>query len=65
MRKFFKKSAAVVVGSLAGVGAASAAVPADVTSALTGASADGVSVAGTVLGVIVAIVAFRYIRRAL
>lgn len=42
-----------------------AAVPADVTTSLTTAKTDGVTVAGVVLGVIVAIAAFKYIRRAL
>lgn len=42
-----------------------AAVPAGVTTALETASTDGVTIAGVVLGVIVAIAAFKYIRRAL
>jgi hypothetical protein len=41
------------------------AVPADVTTALATASTDGVTIAGVVLGVIVSIAAFKYIRRAL
>ena len=45
--------------------AAMAAVPADVTTALETAQTDGVTVAGLVLGVIIAIAAFKYIRRAL
>ena len=46
-------------------GSAMAAVPADVTTALTDAKADGVQVAGVVLTVVIAIAAFKYIRRAL
>ncbi|EMT5005238.1 hypothetical protein WMQ87_006327 [Pseudomonas aeruginosa] len=51
------------VGLLAGQ--AMAEVPAAATTALTEAQADGVAVGGTVLGVIIAIAAFKYIRRAL
>lgn len=42
-----------------------AAVPEGVTTALTDAKTDGVTIAGLVLGVIIAIAAFKYIRRAL
>ena len=42
-----------------------AAVPADVTTALNDAKADGVTVAGVVLVVIIAIAAFKFIRKAL
>jgi len=42
-----------------------AAVPADVTTALNDAKTDGVTVAGVVLVVIIAIAAFKFIRRAL
>ncbi|MFG8677239.1 major capsid protein [Pseudomonas aeruginosa] len=52
----------VVLGS---VGQAMAEVPAAATTALTEAQADGVAIGGTVLGVIIAIAAFKYIRRAL
>lgn len=44
---------------------AHAALPTGVTTALTDAQADGVEIAGIVLGVIIAIVAFKYLRRAL
>jgi len=44
---------------------ASAAIPAGVQTALDTAESDGVAIAGIVLGVIVAIAAFKYIRRAL
>lgn len=44
---------------------AHAALPAGVEAAITDAQADGVVLAGLVLTVIIAIAAFRYIRRAL
>jgi nitrate reductase gamma subunit len=43
---------------------AQAAVPTEVTTALTDAKADAISVAGTVFGIIIAIAAFLYMRRA-
>ncbi|QXP85486.1 major capsid protein [Methylococcus sp. Mc7] len=59
------KAAAAGTGALALSGNALAAVPTDVTDALTAAKADGTTIAGTVLGVIIAIAVFRYIRKAL
>lgn len=56
--------ASAAVGLLA-MQQAHAALPDGVTSALTDAQADGVTVAGIVLGVIIAIAAFKFIRRAL
>jgi len=50
---------------LLGAGSAFAAVPATVTTALNDASADAVTVAGLVIAIIVAVSAFRYMRRAL
>jgi hypothetical protein len=60
----------VLAGSIGGIfllasATAGAAVPAAVTTALTDAGADTVSVAGTVLAVIVGIMALKYVRRAL
>ena len=46
-------------------GQAFAAVPAEVTTALGDAKADGLTVAGLVLVIIIAIAAFKFIRRAL
>lgn len=46
-------------------GSAFAALPEGVTTALETAKDDGVLMAGTVLGVIIAIAAFKYVRRAL
>jgi hypothetical protein len=53
-----------VVG-LATIQQAHAALPEGVTEALETAKTDGVTVAGIVLGVIIAIAAFKFIRRAL
>lgn len=44
---------------------AHAELPAGVSEALNAAKTDGVEVAGIVLGVIIAIAAFKFIRRAL
>lgn len=60
-----KKLTALLVLLSASVSSAFATVPGDVTTALADAKADGVSIAGTVLGVIIAIAAFKYIRKAL
>nr|WP_059391978.1 MULTISPECIES: major capsid protein [Pseudomonas] len=56
--------ASAAVGLLA-MQQAYAALPAGVTTALNEAQVDGVEVAGIVLGVIIAIAAFKFIRRAL
>jgi len=61
----FKKLSAVFALSVASAVPAFAAVDAAVTSALSDAKADGATVGGAVLVVIVAIAAFKYIRRAL
>ncbi|WP_312513684.1 major capsid protein [Stutzerimonas nitrititolerans] len=57
----------VGLGSVAflAAGSAFAALDPDISSALEAAKTDGVAVAGLVLGVIIAIAAFKYIRRAL
>jgi hypothetical protein len=59
----------VVLGSAAlfavSAGQVFAAVPVEVTTALDDAKADGVTVAGVVLVVIIAIAAFKFIRKAL
>jgi len=64
--KFLRRSlgATAAVGLLA-MQQAHAALPAGVTTALTDAQTDGVEIAGIVLGVIIAIAAFKYLRRAL
>ncbi|KJU76577.1 hypothetical protein N619_28535 [Ectopseudomonas oleovorans] len=56
--------ATAAVGLLA-MQQAHAALPTGVTDALDAAKLDGVEVAGIVLGVIIAIAAFKFIRRAL
>ncbi|MFK0878612.1 hypothetical protein GNQ12_27685 [Pseudomonas aeruginosa] len=65
LKKMFVRGGVVLgsVGLLAGQ--AMAAVPEAATTALTDAQKDGVAIGGTVLGVIIAIAAFKYIRRAL
>lgn len=58
----------IAIGSaiaFAGIVPAMAAVDAAVTTALSDAKADGATVGGAALVVIVAIAAFKYIRRAL
>lgn len=62
MKNLFK--GATVAGSLA-AGHAMAAVPTEVSTALSDAKADGTSIAALVLGVIIAIAALKYARRAL
>lgn len=56
--------ASAAVGLLA-VQQAHAALPAGVETAITDAQVDGTTLAGLVLAVIIAIAAFKYIRRAL
>ena len=56
--------ATAAVGLLA-MQQAHAALPAGVTTSLADAQVDGVEVAGIVLTVIIAIAAFKYIRRSL
>jgi hypothetical protein len=58
-----KKIALVSVATLAG--SAFAAVPANVTTALSDLSADSLTVAGIVLAAIVAVYAFKFIRKGL
>lgn len=56
---------AAATGLMALAVGANAAVPAEVTSALTDAKADALSVGGIVLGIIVSIFALMLIRRVL
>ena len=61
-----KKRFAVVGGSLALLGnQAFAAVPADVTTAITEMKADGLTVATAVLVAVIAIYAIKFIRKGL
>ncbi|MCQ4285803.1 major capsid protein [Pseudomonas stutzeri] len=54
-----------VAGSALVAGSAFAAVPAEVTTAMTEAGTDAAVIGGAVLVVIVGIAAFKYMRRAL
>lgn len=63
-RKFGNKVVLIGTGLVASTGTALAAVPVDVTTALTDAKADSLTVAGLALVIIIAIAAFKYMRRA-
>lgn len=65
MLNFRNRVASFGVVLALGAGQAMAAVPAAVTTALEDAKTDGVTVAGVVLVVIIAIAAFKFIRKAL
>lgn len=60
-----KKLSLVLSGLVVTSGSAFAAVPASVTTALTDAATDSVTVAGLALAIIVGIAAFKYMRRAI
>lgn len=64
IRSSFAKGA-VAVASLVGVGGAFAAIPENVNTALSSLSTDAVTVAGIVLAAIVAVYAFKFIRKGL
>ena len=64
-RKYGAKLAVVTAAPLALVTSAYAAVPAEVTQALTEAREDTLSVGGIVLGIIVGIFALMLLRRVL
>ena len=55
--------AGVVTGTLITVGSAQAALPVAVDTALTDGAADGILLAGGVLGLIIGIAIFKYMRR--
>lgn len=59
----FKKLAAVAATTAGAAGSAMAAVPADVSTALTEAKTDALVVAGLALIVVIGIAAFKYMRR--
>lgn len=65
MKTLIQQASIILAVFLGFVSSVFAAVPAGVTTALDTASTDGVTIAGSVLAVIVAIAAFKYIRRAL
>lgn len=59
-----KKKLVVAVAAVSPL-SAFAAVPTEVTDSLTAANADAVTVAGLVVAIIVAVAAFKYMRRAI
>lgn len=65
MNKTFSRVGVVAGSALALMGSAYAAVPADVTAALDDLSTDALTVAGIVLAAIVAVYAFKFIRKGL
>lgn len=65
MNKLKALYAAAAVSATAVAVPAHAALPDGVTTAIGDAQTDGVALAGLVLAVIIAIAAFKYIRRAL
>lgn len=65
MKNFKRVGLASVAMMSVTAGSAFAALPTEVTDALETAKTDGVAMAGIVLAVIIAIAAFKFIRRAL
>jgi hypothetical protein len=63
--KILTKTGILIGAFLASITSAYAAVPADVTTALTDAKTDVITVAGLALVAVLAAVAFKYMRRAL
>jgi len=64
MKNFLKNGGLITLGSVAGLGAAKAAVPASVTTALTDLTADVTTVAGLAFTAFLVIVLFLYMRKA-
>lgn len=60
----FKKLSAGVAGALGLVGSSFAAVPVEVTTAIADGKTDMLTVAGLMLGVFIALVGYKLIRRA-
>jgi hypothetical protein len=63
MKNLKKKLAAAAVGGSVVVGNAMAAVPPEVTTAMSEGKADALTVCGLGLVIIIAIAAFKYMRR--
>ena len=63
-KALFARLAALSALSTLAAGSAMAAVPAEVTTALTDMKDDGLTIAGAVLVAIIAIAAFKMIRKA-
>jgi len=65
LRTVRARAVAVASAVIAAAGSASAAVPAEVTTALSDMKADGLVVAGAVLVAVIAIAAVKFIRKGL
>ncbi|KPM97898.1 hypothetical protein AOR11_23920 [Vibrio alginolyticus] len=65
VRKFGRQVAAGSAIAMGFAASAFAELPAEATSGMADAKADGLALGGLVLGVIIAIAALKYIRRAL
>lgn len=63
MKNFLKNGGLVLVGSVAGLSAASAAVPASVTTAIADATTDVATIGGAVLVVMISIATFIWLRK--
>lgn len=61
--KLKKKAAAVAAGTLAIAGSALAAVPTEVSTAMTDSKADTATLAGLALVIVIGIATFKYMRR--
>ena len=65
MQKFAARLSLSTAAVLASAGSAFAAVPAEVTTAISDMKADGLTVAGAVLVAIIAIAAVKFLRKAM
>jgi len=65
MKKFLQNGGLVLLGSLAAVSSANAAIAVGVTDAITAAGVDSNVVGSAVLVVLVGIASYKYIRKAL
>lgn len=63
MNKITARLALVPAAVLASAGSAFAAVPADVSTALTDMKADALTVAGLVIVALIAVMAFKFMRK--
>lgn len=63
MQKIQTRLALIPAAVLASAGSAFAAVPADVTTALTDMKADALTVAGLVIVALIAVMAFKFMRK--
>lgn len=65
MNKMFARVGAGAALAVVSAGSAFAAVPTEVTTALSDMKADGLTVAGAILVALIAIAAIKYLRRAM